>query len=422
MILPAAALFVATIAMVVVRPRRVSEDAVAATAALLTIAIGLVSPAQAGQVAAGTLSILGFFLGMMAITAVVDQAGFFGWAAMRAAHIAGGSGQRLLLALFGVGVLITIFLTNDATVLVLTPLVLALVRQLKLPPLAYVLACAWVANAASSILPISNPLNVIMLASFPVRLPTYVRYLALPTVVATAATYAMLRWRFRRELAQGFDAQALPASNTAIHDQRFFRFVTVCLLAIAGAYVYASTVRAPLAEVALPGGALMAIGAQALGKLDVRKLSRAISWSILPFITGMFVVVQGAENAGLTRQLAALLLAMPRFNPLLGSIGTVLLVAAAANLMNNLPVALVMISALHQSAGPPAELLYGVILGADLGPNVSVTGSLAGMLWLIMLRRGGVELGGWRYLRLGLATTVPVLLIAGGVLWLTTRL
>ncbi|HEU0166945.1 MAG TPA: ArsB/NhaD family transporter [Chloroflexota bacterium] len=422
MTLLAAALVVATIALVVARPRGMPESVVAGAAAVLTIGLGLVSLAQAGQVAAGTLGILGFFLGMMTITAVAEQAGVFAWAALWAGHLARGSGQRLLLALFGIGAVITVFLTNDATVLVLTPLVLALVRQLKLPPLAYVLACAWVANAASSMLPVSNPLNVVMLASFPVPLAAYIRYLALPTTVAVIAVYGLLRWRFRRDLARSFDDSALPAPETAVDDKRFFHFVTAALLAIAAAYVFASTVRAPLAAVALPGGALLVLGATALGKLDVRKLGSGISWSIFPFVTGMFVVIQGAENAGLTRQLATLLLAMPRLSPLLGSVGTVLLVAVAANLMNNLPVGLVMISALHQAAGPPPVLLYGTILGADLGPNVSVTGSLAGMLWLIMLRRGGLELSGWRYLRLGLTTTVPALIAAAVVLWGVTRL
>jgi arsenical pump membrane protein len=417
-----ACLFVATVVLIVWRPGGLPEGAVAAAAALATIGLGLVTPGEAGQVAAGTLSILGFFLGMMAITAVAEQAGFFAWAALKAAHLAGGSGERLLLTLFGVGAVITVFLTNDATVLVLTPLVLALVRQLELPPLPYIVACAFVANAASSMLPISNPLNVIMLTSFPVPLPLYVRYLALPTVLAVAGSFALVRWRFRRELGRSFDAAILPPAGSAVADPRFFRFTLLALLAIAGAYMYASTIRASLAAVALPGGAMMVGGAVALRKLDLGRLARTISWSIFPFITGMFVVVQGAENAGLTRQLANGLLAMPRFNPLLGIVGAVLLVAGAANVMNNLPVALVMISALQQPPGPPPGLLFGALLGADLGPNISVTGSLAGMLWLIMLRRNGVDLSSWRYLRLGAGLTGPVLLLSGVALWAAIRL
>ncbi|MHB8619876.1 MAG: ArsB/NhaD family transporter [Chloroflexota bacterium] len=413
----ALAVFAATTSLVLFRPLGLPEGVGAAIGAALTILFRLVTPRQAGQVAAGTLNILGFFLGMMAISAIADQAGLFEWAARLAARSARGSGRKLLLALFLIGSLVTVFLSNDATALVLTPLVLALVKRLGLRPLAYVYACTFVANAASTFLPISNPLNIIMLTSFPSSLPDFVRYLAVPTVVAVAGCYLLFGWVFRRDLAASFDVQLAdqPAVEPACRPH--FRFVAWSLAGVVLAYLAASFIQAPLAIVAVAGGTFLLAGSLALGRLNGRRLARDISWSIFPFVVGMFIVIQGLENAGLTAHLAAVILAMGRQNLLAGALGTTFLVALASNLVNNLPVAVLMISALHQAPAPTPLLFYGTLLGADLGPCLSVTGSLAGMLWLIILRRGGLNLTGWQYLRLG-AVVTPVLLLASGVaLW-----
>lgn len=419
--LPGLAIAAATIFLIILRPRGLPEGVSALLGGIASVVVGAVSPAQAGLVALGTLNILGFFLGMMAITALAEQAGFFAWAAGAAARLAGGSPRRLFLAVFLTGAVITIFFSNDATALALTPLVLLLTDRTGLPPLPYVFACAFVANVASTALPVSNPLNIIVLSSFPRSLGAFARFLGLPTALALAACYLLLRWLFRADLAGRFDPAALKAEPAECNAARF-RFTAAALGAIALAYLAAAALMLPLAAVALAGAGLLAAGHLALRSLDARRLGRQISWSIFPFVTGMFVVVQALENGGWTARVAQAVLAMPRLSPLLGSLGSVFLVGAAANAVNNLPIAVVMISTLRQAAGPPPVLLYGTILGADLGPCLSVTGSLAGMLWLIMLRRRGLNISGWRYLRAGAVVTPALLAVAAAGLWLTLRL
>lgn len=400
------------------RPFDLSEGLSALAGAALVLALGIVSPEQAGPLLAGTLPILGFFLGMMAITAAAEQAGFFEWLASGATRLSRGDPRRLFALLFLASAVVTVFLSNDATVLAMTPLVVTVSKQTRQPAAPYAFACVLVANLASTLLPMSNPLNVIMLTSFPRPLHEFVRYLALPTVVALLSAYAILRWRFRQDLQAG--SSCVPDQPST--DRPYLRFVAGALAAIAVAYLVAAAEGLPLAIVALAGAAMLLAGSAAFGRFRPRELAGRISWSVFPFVAGMFVVVQALENGGWTNELANLILAMPRLNPLLGTLGATFLVGLGANVVNNLPAAVVMASALHQTAGPPPELLYGSILGADLGPCLSVTGSLATMLWLMILRRQGIAMTAWRYLTVGLLVTPPVLALSAVALWAMLKL
>ena len=406
-----------TSGLVLARPKGLPEGYAALLGGIATVALGVVPPAQAIQVLQGTLPIMGFFLGMMAITAVAEQAGFFAWAANGAMHLARGSRLRLFVALFGIGAAVTVLFSNDATVLALTPLVLLLTERLHLPPLPYVVACAFVANAASTLLPMGNPLNIIVLTSFPQPLGEFVRYLALPALAAVVSSAWLLARIYRRDLSGTFE---LPDGESP--DPPGLR-LSIGLLALIGAgYLAAAALAVPLAYVALSGGLLLMVSRGLAGRLDIGGMRRHISWTIFPFVAGMFVVIQGLENGGWTRQLAAALLATVHLNPALGAASAAGLVAVAANAVNNLPVAVVMVSALHQAAGPPPELLYGTLLGADLGPSLSVTGSLATMMWLMVIRRRGLHLSGWGYLRIGVLVTPPMLLLSALALGLELSL
>ncbi|MGH2469385.1 MAG: ArsB/NhaD family transporter, partial [Chloroflexota bacterium] len=172
--------------------------------------------------------------------------------------------------------------------------------------------------------------------------------------------------------------------------------------------------------VALAGGGLLLLGSAYFGALDLLRVVRGISWSIFPFIAGMFVVIQGVSNSGLSALLGAALLGLAHTSRLAGILGAAFSVGLVSNAVNNLPAAVLMISALH--SGPSSSvLLFGGLLGADAGPCLSITGSLAGILWLIILRRRGLDLSGWQYLKYGAFVTPPLLLAGSLVLWLTVR-
>ena len=409
-------IFLATLVSVMVRPYRVSEALSAAGGAILMLAFGFVGLPEALKLLAGEWNTLGFFLGLMVISAVAEDAGVFDVLGYQAARWGGGSAARLYLAVFAVGTLITVFLSNDATALILTPVVYALVTRLRLPVLPFVFACTFVADAASMILPVSNPVNIIILHSFGARLGEFLRYLLVPAAAAVVLNAAVFLFRFRRELAQGYRLSTLRPPRP--RDPRLLGAAGIILLLIAGAYVAASATGFPLSLVALGGALLLVSASAARGRRDLRSLSSRISWSLFLFIGGMFIVVKGVENLGFSAQAARLLLGASGGKPF----ATVLLVttgtALGSNLINNVPMALVMVSTLHglpDTAAARASLPFAAMFGADLGPNLTTVGSLATMLWLLILRRRGLEVSTREYVKLGM-TFVPALLLLGSVL------
>jgi len=415
-LLVGSAIFVATLVVVMVRPYRITEAAAAAGGALLMAAGGFVSIPEAASVLAGQWNTLGFFLGLMVISAIAEEAGVFEMLAHRAAAWGRGNSVRLYGAIFLVGTVISAFLSNDATALILTPVVYTLVTRLRLPVLPFMFACTFIADTASFILPVSNPINILVLHSTGGGLGTFLRYLALPSITAVLLNCLVFLWLFRRSLGRDYSLSALPPHLVA--DKRFLVIATGILVFIAAGYLAASALGLPLSAVALGGAILMSAAALLRGRLQPLSLAKKISWSIFLFVGGMFIVIRAVEDLGLTGAFGRALLGLAGGRPF----ATVLLVAAGtalgANLINNVPMALVMVSALHgMPAGGPAHesLAYAAMFGADLGPNLTTVGSLATMLWLVILRRRGLEVSTRQYFRLGI-TFVPALIIIGSLL------
>lgn len=410
-----ALIFLATLAVIMLRPFRVTEAMAAASGAALMLLGGFVGPLDAVRELASQWNIYGFFLGLMAISALADRAGIFDALAFYAARLAQGSALRLYIAVFLVGVLITTFLSNDATALILTPLVYALVTRLRLPVLPFMFACTFIADTASFVLPVSNPINILVLNTFGSDLGTFLRYLLLPALFCILFNMLLFTWIFRRDLRLRYDGARV---ELAPADARFFRAAVVVLGLIAAGYVVASALDQPLSFVALGGSVALLVCAAIYRQLDWPQLRGEISWSLFIFVSGMFLLVRGIENLGLTGAFGQALLALAGTSQL----RAVLLVAGGtalgANLINNVPMALVMTSALHGVQAPAAMntgLVYATILGADLGPNLTTVGSLATILWLLILRRKGLEISTVQYFKLGIAV-VPVMLLAGSIL------
>lgn len=413
------AIFGATLALIITRPRRVSEAAAAFGGAVALVLGGYISPIEALGVLSNEWNVFGFFLGLMTISALADQAGIFDAVAQLAARWAGGSAIRLYIGVFLVGVVITAFLSNDATALILTPVVYALVTRLRLPVLPFVFACTFIADTASFLLPVSNPINILVLDAFGGGLSTFLRFLLLPAVFCIACNMAVFVWLFRRDLRLRFD----PAGIETPQHPAQFRVTIGGLGLIALGYVAASALQIPPSLVALGGAALLLGAAMWYRQLDWSHLRHEVSWSLFVFIGGMFIVVQAVADLGVTRAFGQGLVRVGGGGS--GALGTIVVTTAGtalgANLINNVPMTLVMISTLrtiHLGASTHQALVYGTILGADLGPNLTTVGSLATMLWLVILRRKGLDVSTLDYIKLGL-TVVPVMLVAGALLiWL----
>lgn len=425
----ALAVFGLTLLLVMLRPKGLTEAVAALIGGGLMLLLGRVQLGEAVQVLLAKWDVFLFFLGLMTIAAVADSAGFFDWAAALAMQLAKGSGLRLFLNVFILGAVISTFLSNDATALILTPVVYTLTTRLRLNPLPFMFACTFIADTASFTLPVSNPINILITGAFPQTqdLGAFLKHLLAASLVAIGLNIVFFGLIFRRQLPRQFKPEdmELPGKVIELKGRNYFRFVSICLGLIALGYVTASLVHLPLSFIGAAGGLILVAGAAFFKRLNWRRLSGEISWPIFLFIGGMFIVVQGVENTGLTREMGRLLVHTAGDSPLLavllGTFGT----ALGANLINNVPMSLVMISALQQidlAAVPPAVhngLIYSSILGADLGPNLTTAGSLATVLWLLILRRKGVEVSPLQYFKLGVIVT-PIMLLAGALtIWVS---
>ncbi len=411
-----------TLVGIMTRPFKLNEAMFALAGAGLLLILGLISPGNAAATLFSDWNTFFFFLGLMSLSALAEVAGFFDWLATQAARLAGNSSKRLFINTFLLGSLISMFLSNDATALILTPIVYTLVTRLRLPVLPFLFACTFIADSASFLLPVSNPINIIVLSRFPMDLFTFLHLLFLPCLVVIAINVGVFFLLYRKQLRGSFDIKRLPAMETVIKDQSYFRYTCIVLVLVAIAYIVASATMLPLSLVALSGALLLLIGALHWKQITIRTMGKQISWSIFGFIAGMFIVVRALEGTGLTTQFGQLLLHLSgntRFGSVMvGTLGA----ALGTNLINNVPMAVVLNSALggvqHVSPSVHLGFVAATIFGCDLGPNLTTVGSLATVLWLLILRRRNIDVSGLDYFKVGVIVT-PLMLIVGALtIWL----
>ena len=377
--------------------------------------IGGIAVSEAGIAIARQWDVFLFLLGLMGIAAIVEQSGVVEHLAALAERHAHGRRDILLVLVSAVAVLVTATLSNDGTVLILTPLVIAMCGHLRVPVLPYALACALLANTASLLLPVANPANLLVLHDAPLRLGVFAATLLLPAIVAIIATVLGVAFVCRTELrgeVVGLDRpEAAPDALP----------VAVGLVAIVGAYLAALSNGWPVGVVAVAGAAGLLLIRSLRGRLQVRRYFDEIEWAIFPFLAGLLVLVAAAERGGLAGFVRRIF-AESAAAGATGLAGLGVAVALASNAMNNLPLAVVMGSGLRDGTGITPHTVGAVLIGVDLGPNFTTVGSLATMLWLLILRRRGVDLGSAGYLRrawlpsfLGLAAAIAALAILARV-------
>ena len=397
----------AATAGVITRPFSWPEFIWAVAGAGLLVLLGLLPAAAAWSGILKGTDVYLFLTGMMLLSELARQEGLFDWLAARAARLAGGSATRLFTLVFGVGTLVTVFLSNDATAVVLTPAVAAVVQAAAAKePLPYLLICAFIANAASFVLPISNPANLVIYGSHMPPLLQWLPLYALPSVLSIAATYLVLRWTQRGKLRQAVSADiGVPELSTAGKMAAFGIIATAIVLLVA------SGLDIQLGLPTFLAGAATAILVLARSKCGPGAVLGNISWGVLPLVAGLFVLVEALEQTGATRALADALQGVAHHSATLAAWIAGLVLAIGCNLVNNLPAGLVAGRAV-ELARVPDHVRSAVLIGVDLGPNLSVTGSLATILWLTALRREGQSVSAWSFLRLGALVMPPALLLA----------
>jgi len=401
------AIFAAMVALVVIRPRRWNDAWWTTLAAAAMLALGLVTPHQAiGAVLAGKSALL-FLLSLLALSLLVGKSGFFDWAAIRCARIAQGDAHALYRNAFVAGAIVTAVFSLDTTAVMLTPLLLALVKRLRIPAAPYVVLCAFVANVGSLLLPISNLTNLLFADAFRQTFAAFAARMIVPQLVALAATYAILRWHFRHQLPSSFDGEKLPNPATVVPNRSFFALCIAVLAGVLVCYFLAPLVGLEPYVFAFAASAVLAVAGLLAGRVQLRT-ALELSWDLFPFVIGLFIAVQGLENLGIVGLSSRWLLEMRPGSPekLLATAGAT---AVASNIVNNLPAALIARSVLLTSHAHMGTVLAALV-GADAGPMITPFGSLATMLVLAFARRDGVEVRAGRLVLLGL-WAVPVIVV-----------
>jgi arsenical pump membrane protein len=398
----------ASIACVLWRPGGLAEAWWACGGALILVLFTLLPLPQAGSAILKGLDVYLFLTGMMILSELARAEGVFNWIAEIAALRAAGSPRRLFVLIYLAGTVVTAFLSNDATAVVMTPAVLTIVRRLKVEPLPHLLSCAVIANAASFLLPISNPANLVIFGG---HMPPLLKWLGMffvPSVASILITFVALRFVSQKDL-QGSITEQLPQTPLSIEG----RLALGGLILAAVALISASAMGWPLGAPTLVA-ALVATGVVVFRDRSIAfKVVKGVSWSVILLVAGLFVIVEAIEQAGMLRLALQGLQAAGALGRIPGNLATAFGVGLLSNGMNNLPVGLISGTAL-QAAHGQASLAPAVLVGVDLGPNLSVTGSLATILWLIALRRENVKITGWQFFQVGLV--VMPLALLGSIL------
>jgi arsenical pump membrane protein len=394
-----------SILLMLVRPRGIAEAWWIAAGALLLVLTRLLPLAGAAHAIHEGLDVYLFLIGMMLLAETARYEGVFDWVAGVAVSHARGSAARLFLLIYIAGAIVTIFLSNDATAVVLTPAVLAAVCRANVQSRPYLLICAFIANAASFVLPISNPANLVIFDAHMPPLATWLRIFLLPSVASILATYFILYFLSRQQ----FTETVADSSGVA-------PLATAGKAALAGIVIAALVLLVASGLGWQLGAPTCAVGVLALLMVTLRDrravfvVLRGVSWSIVPLVAGLFMIVEALNRGGMLHLAERGLRWAAGLSVLAGKLAAGFAVGLLSNGMNNLPVGLASGSALRH-AQMSGAIQHAVLVGVDLGPNLSVTGSLATILWLIALRREGVEISGWEFLKAGMIA-MPIALLA----------
>ncbi|HEY7302810.1 MAG TPA: arsenic transporter [Bryobacteraceae bacterium] len=396
----------ASISLVLIRPKGWSEAWWSSAGAGALALLGLVPATAAAQAIGKGTDVYLFLAGMMVISELARREGVFDWVAGHAVRASGGSQTRLFLLIYCVGVVVTVLLSNDATAVVLTPAVQAAVKAAKAEPLPYLLICAFIANAASFVLPISNPANLVVYGKSMPPLGHWLATFTLPSLCSVVATFVVLRWRANK-LVKG----TVETNLGGPHLSRSGKMTLYGIGVLAVTLMTASGLGMDLGAPACIAGLVVA-AVVSLGDRDVpRDIANEVTWSVIPLVAGLFVIVEALNRAGAQHAAVSALESLENWQPLSAAMSSAFGIAIVSNVMNNLPSGLIGGAAV-KAAQAPGLLRSAVLLGVDLGPNLSVTGSLATILWLIAIRREGQTVGFWRFLKWGILIMPPALALS----------
>ncbi|MGQ3002345.1 MAG: arsenic transporter [Hydrogenophaga sp.] len=410
-------IFAFTLLLVIWQPRGLGIGWSALLGAVVALLAGVVQLSDIPVVWHIVWNATATFVAVIVISLVLDEAGFFEWAALHFARWGGGHGPRLFALIVLLGAVVAALFANDGAALILTPIVMAMLVALGFSPattLAFVMAAGFIADTASLPLVVSNLVNIVSADFFGIGFNRYAAVMVPVNLASVAASLVVLYLYFRRDLPATYDLRQLKAPAAAIRDLNTFRAGWAVLGLLLVGFFGLEPLGVPVSAVAAAGAVLLLAVAARGHVIGTRKVLKEAPWQIVVFSLGMYLVVYGLRNAGLTGHLAALLDRFAQGGVWGAAMGTGFLAAALSSVMNNMPTVLVGALSIEQSTATGVvkeAMVYANLIGCDLGPKITPIGSLATLLWLHVLARKGTTIAWGYYFRVGVVLTLPVLAV-----------
>lgn len=411
-------IFIATLVLVIWQPRGLGIGWGASLGAAAALLLGVVQLSDIAVVWNIVWNATATFIAVIIISLLLDEAGFFEWAALHVARWGGGRGHWLFVLIVLLGAAVAALFANDGAALILTPIVMAMLLALGFSPaatLAFVMAAGFIADVASLPLVVSNLVNIVSADFFKIGFNDYAAIMIPVNFAAIAAALAVLMLYFRRDIPPHYDVGQLKLPSTAIRDATTFRVGWLVLAMLLVGFFGLEPLGVPVSATAAVCASLLLVVAGRGQVISIRKVLGGAPWQIVVFSLGMYLVVYGLRNQGLTAQIAVLLNYFAAGGIWGAAFGTGFLTALLSSVMNNMPTVLIgalSIEASQATGVIKQAMIYANVIGSDLGPKITPIGSLATLLWLHVLARKGMKIGWAYYFQVGIVLTVPVLAVA----------